>query len=69
MSDELARRLEQTLELWEAGVAIMRENLRRTLPEASDDVIEDALAAWLVRPEPLPEDMAAGTWPRSPRPR
>ncbi len=68
MSEESAR-LEQTLELWEAGVAIMRDNLRRKMPDAPIDVIEDALAAWLVRPEPLPDDMIAGTWPRSPRPR
>jgi hypothetical protein len=37
-------RLRQALEMWEDGVCIMRENLRRRLPPSE---IEAALDAWL----------------------
>lgn len=46
MSKEAAR-LEAALELFEDGVALMRENLRRADPEASEDDIEQRLRAWL----------------------
>lgn len=43
-----ADRLEIALEMWEDGVAIMRENLRRRAPDATEQEIELALDAWLV---------------------
>ena len=51
--DPTAQRLLETLELWEDGVQIMRENLRRRSPHASADQIEAELSAWLDRPEDL----------------
>ena len=48
MSEETpADRLESALEMWEDGVCIMRENLRRRFPTASADEIEVALDTWL----------------------
>lgn len=42
-----AERLRIAFELHEVGVALMRQNLRRELPEASDAEIERRLAVWL----------------------
>ena len=42
-----AERMRVALDLHEAGVAIMRQNLRRQHPEASDAEIEGRLHAWL----------------------
>ncbi|HWW83710.1 MAG TPA: hypothetical protein VNZ26_08925 [Vicinamibacterales bacterium] len=40
-----------TLDLFDTGLDLMRQNLRRTHPEASDDEIERLLREWLlVRP-------------------
>jgi hypothetical protein len=36
-----------TIELFDTGVRIMRENLRRRDPDASDDTIERRLQEWL----------------------
>ena len=36
-----------TLDLFETGVDLMRQNLRRNHPEASDDQIEMLLLHWL----------------------
>lgn len=45
-SDEAAR-LRMALAMFEDGVALMRQNLRRAHPEASDEEIEQRLGAWL----------------------
>jgi hypothetical protein len=65
MADEEtpADRLEAALEMWEDGVCIMRENLRRRMPQASDQEIEAALSAWL-RDRPGDADGVVVTWPR-----
>jgi hypothetical protein len=62
--DDAARRLEQTLELWEDGVAMMRERLARKMPGATAAELEAALDAWLIGPSPVATDLAPGTWPR-----
>jgi hypothetical protein len=36
-----------TLDLFETGVAIMRQNLRRADPDATDDDIDRRLRQWL----------------------
>jgi|CXWL01.1.fsa_nt_gi hypothetical protein len=36
-----------TLDLFETGVAIMRQNLRRRDPQATDDEIDRRLQEWL----------------------
>jgi hypothetical protein len=43
----VADALRATLELFETGVALMRQNLRRTHPNADDEEIEGLLGAWL----------------------
>ena len=63
----MAQRLLDTLDLWEDGVQIMRENLRRRSPHASDAEIAAELSRWLERPEELPPGFVRGTWPRRPR--
>ncbi|MGH9464436.1 MAG: hypothetical protein ACRD0X_02235 [Thermoanaerobaculia bacterium] len=45
---EAATRAEQTLELFEVGVAMVRQRLRRERPGASDAEIDGQLAAWLL---------------------
>lgn len=41
-----------TLDLFGTGLALMRQNLRRRHPEASDDEVERLLDAWIVeRPD------------------
>jgi hypothetical protein len=42
-----AERLRIALDLHDAGVAMMRQNLRRQHPAASEQEIERMLAAWL----------------------
>lgn len=41
------RRLRTALELHDAGVALMRQNLRRAHPQASEAEISAALGRWL----------------------
>jgi exonuclease VII small subunit len=64
MADEamLAERLEAALEMWEDGVQIMRENLRRRSPQASEQQIEAALGAWLAD-RPYDADGVVVPWP------
>lgn len=55
-------------ELHEAGVALMRQNLRRRMPHASEEQIDAHLASWLrERPgaEPGDAEGRAVPWPRS----
>ncbi|MBI4612040.1 MAG: hypothetical protein HY720_00355 [Planctomycetes bacterium] len=42
-----AERLRLALDLFDSGVAIMRQKLRRELPEADEAEIEKRLGAWL----------------------
>jgi hypothetical protein len=63
-----ADRFELALDLHDAGVLIMEENLRRRLPMASDDEIEAALAAWLAERPGAEDGDGVGirrTWPRA----
>ncbi len=66
--DELAsQRFAMALELFEAGEAIMRQNLRRKFPEADEDSIERRLTEWLLSRPGAPDGDAAGKpgrWPR-----
>lgn len=62
-----AERLRTALDLHDAGVALMRQNLRREFPEASEDEIDRRLGAWLQhRPGAEYGDAVGrlGTWPR-----
>jgi hypothetical protein len=67
---KLVEKLRLTFDLHEAGVRMMRQNLRRRFPDAQDEEVEARLSAWLhERPgaelgdaegEPIP-------WPRPAR--
>lgn len=46
-TEDRARGLRIAFDLFEAGEAIMRQNLRRRYPEASESEIEAKLIAWL----------------------
>lgn len=43
----MAKAFQATLDLFEMGVALMRQNLRRAAPEAPDDEIDRRLRQWL----------------------
>jgi len=63
-----ARRLRTAFELFEAGVRMMTERLRRLHPEASPAELEDLLREWLLsRPGAETEDAVGvpDTWPRA----
>jgi hypothetical protein len=60
-------RLLEALEMWDDGVQIMRENLRRRFPADSSDAIETKLAAWLEGPAPCDEERVLVPWPRPPK--
>lgn len=47
MSTDEAARLRTALALFDDGVALMRQNLRRAHPEASGEEIERRLRSWL----------------------
>ena len=65
-----ADRLESALEMWEDGVCMMRESLRRRNPAASPEEIESAVDSWL-RTRPGAEygdaDGVPVEWPRPKR--
>jgi hypothetical protein len=63
-STPAADRLFEALEMWEDGVQIMRENLRRRFPNALPEAIEAYLAEWLEGPTSCDEDRALVPWPR-----
>lgn len=46
-SDLLVARFRMALEMHEEGVRMMRQNLRRQNPGATDETIESLLGAWL----------------------
>ncbi len=45
--DELAEALEITFDLFDAGLDIMRQNLKRADPLAAEDEIDRRLVRWL----------------------
>jgi hypothetical protein len=45
--DDPAERLRQALDLYDVGVDVMRQNLRRQHPDAGEEEIDALLAAWL----------------------
>lgn len=62
-----ARRLRTAFELFEAGVRMMTERLRRRHPQASPAELEALLREWLLsRPgaDTGDADGVPGTWPR-----
>jgi len=62
-----AARFQATVELAEVGVEMMRLNLRRRFPDASDDEIEDRLLSWR-RSGPAHMPGPLKPWPRTPAP-
>jgi hypothetical protein len=67
---EGADRIRLALELYAAGEALMRQRLRRILPDADEDAIEQRILSWLAhRPGAEAGDAAGrrGTWPRAAR--
>jgi hypothetical protein len=67
--DQAAARLRAALEMFETGVEMMRQNLRRAHPGLADPEVEARLTAWL-RERPGAEfGDAVGrrvAWPRRP---
>jgi hypothetical protein len=63
----MASRLMEALEMWEDGVQIMRENLRRRSPGATNQEIEAELSRWLAGPDLVDSDQVIVDWPRHPR--
>ncbi|HEX9820937.1 MAG TPA: hypothetical protein VGD07_15145 [Methylomirabilota bacterium] len=67
--DEAAARLRAALELFETGVEMMRQNLRRKHPTLTDLEIEARLTAWLSERPGAEFGDAVGRrvgWPRRP---
>jgi len=66
-TDDAVERLRTALDLFAAGEALMRENLRRQHPSATDEEIEERLCAWLTHRPGAELGDATGvptTWPR-----
>ncbi|HKE17219.1 MAG TPA: hypothetical protein VKB80_20235 [Kofleriaceae bacterium] len=67
-ADALREKLLAAFDLFEAGVDLMRQRLRRMHPDETADEIEKRLAEWLHdRPGAEHGDAVgrAGSWPRS----
>lgn len=67
-TDEPGAKLRLACDLFDAGVAMMRQTLRRRLPAAPESAIADALAAWLRERPGAEHGDAPGRlreWPRS----
>lgn len=47
-ADDPASKLRQACDMFDTGVAMMRQNLRRRSPAASERAIAESLAAWLL---------------------
>ena len=63
--DPLAERFRTALDLQEAGIQMMRLNLRRKYPDQSDRQVAERLRAWLWQlDEPVPEHHRKVPWPR-----
>jgi hypothetical protein len=66
--DDAAAKLELALALHDDGVALMRENLVRAHPGASDDEIDRRLGEWLATRPGAEYGDGAGvpvSWPRA----
>lgn len=61
MPDDEAARLRTALRLFDDGVALMRQNLHRADPDASEEEIARRLAAWLRRRPGAEHGDGAGT--------
>lgn len=56
-TDKYMRNMETTTNLFEAGVAMMRENIRRRHANASSQTVDALLGAWMRREDdPIPGD-------------
>jgi hypothetical protein len=67
LAPDAAARLMQALDLQEAGLLLMRENLARRLPDASEAEITRAFQQWLDEQPGYDTgnpDVVVGTWPR-----
>jgi len=65
--DSPAARLRLALDLFAAGEALMRQNLKRRFPDDDDNAIETRLRAWLCERPGAENGDAAGRprpWPR-----
>ena len=69
LTNELAAaRFKTTMELFDAGVELQRQNLRRKFPDEDDSAIERRLRSWLLREgEPGDAEGIQGSWPREPK--
>jgi hypothetical protein len=64
---DAAKKLRLALDLFDAGVDMMRQTLRRRFPEASDAEIERRIDAWLHERPGAEDGDAPGrrvAWPR-----
>jgi hypothetical protein len=67
LAPDAAERLLKALDLQQAGLMIMHENLVRRSPGATDQEINDAFQTWLEGSagyEAGDPDVVVGTWPR-----
>jgi hypothetical protein len=69
IDDGIAGRLREALELYDLGLAIMRQNLRRQYPTDSETSIEERLLEWRLHRTDAPDGDAEGTLVPFPRPR
>jgi lauroyl/myristoyl acyltransferase len=67
--ERLRQNLRLTLELFQAGEELMRQNLRRRFPQASEEEIETRLGQWLAHRPGAEHGDGVGRprslWPRS----
>jgi hypothetical protein len=62
--DAVAFRLLEALDMWEDGVRLMRENLRRRFPQATDEEVAAKLTRWLEGPDEVDPNYRRVEWPR-----
>lgn len=56
---EAQARMREMIRLHNAGVAIMKQNIRRRMPNASEEEIEEEFRRWYHRlDDPIPGDVA-----------
>ena len=60
----LAGRFLLAFEMADFGIALMRENLRRRFPNATDAELGERLATWMEGPDPSDQDIKRVSWPR-----
>ena len=58
--DNIKEKFRQTEDLYESGIAMMRQNLRRRYPHESEESIEQKLTEWICRPASSPNGDAPG---------